>query len=395
MISLSQSPIEPDFVQDPYSFYERARQSGEVIYWEDYRMPVALSHRAVQVLLRDRRFGRVPPSDLAKPRPDHLRDFYRLDDLSLLELEGPSHTRLRRLVVSAFSSKQIMAYSPMISMLADELIWSFPDEPFDFIEAFAQPFPIKVISRIIGVPDSMSSQLLSWSNAMVAMYQARRTKEIELAANQAAADFREFLMEMISERRRSPKDDLISQLIAAQEGQDALTEDEMISTLVLLLNAGHEATVHTLGNGLYTLLRLDQPYACVMPLNIEDTLEEILRFDPPLHLFTRYAYEKIDLFGHTIERGQIVGAALAAANRDPEVWALPDQFDPTRPDRVQISFGAGPHFCLGAPLARLELQLAFPALFSPRLDLRLVEKPDYADLYHFHGLKTLMVQKTD
>ncbi len=394
MISLKQSPTEPDFVQDPYRFYEQARASGEIIFWEDYEMPVAVSHRAVQLLLRDRHFGRASPEVSATPHPSHLTDFYRLEDTSLLELDGERHMRIRRLVLSAFSSSRIMALSPMISVLADELIDAFPDGPFDFISAFAQPFPIKVISRIIGVPDTMSGQLLKWSNAMVAMYQARRTHEIELSANQAAADFTTYMKGVINERRTTPRDDLITQLIAAHDGEIALSEDEMISTLVLLLNAGHEATVHTLGNGLYTLLRLNQPYECAMPLNIEHTLEEILRFDPPLHLFTRYAYADVDLFGYQIKKGQVVGAALAAANRDPLLWALPDSFDPTRPDRQQVSFGAGPHFCIGAPLARLELQLAFPALFSPRLGLRLAETPRYANLYHFHGLERLMVEKT-
>lgn len=394
MKSISQSPTDPDFVQDPYSFYARARELGDVVWWEDYGMPVAFSHKAVDAVLRHRRLGRAPRDGPRPAPPPHLTDFYAIEDHSMLELDGPRHARLRRLVVSAFTSARVAAMSPMISQTADGLIADLPAGPFDLIDRFASRLPVTVISRLLGVPDDMGPGLLAWSHDMVGMYQARRDRDMEDAANTAARDFRAYLLDYIAFRRAQPSGDLLTALIAAEEQGEALSLDELVSTVVLLLNAGHEATVHAIGNGLATLLTLDQPHEALMPHGVTDTVEELLRFDPPLHLFTREAHEAVEIAGARLEPGMRIGACLGAANRDPKVWADPDTFDPTRPRETQIAFGAGPHFCIGAPLARLELQIALPALYSPALALRLVEPPRYADLYHFHGLERLVVERT-
>lgn len=391
MSEIAQSPKDPAFVQNPYRFYDRARKMGDVVFWSDYDMPVAFSHRATSLVLRDKRFGRTAP-DAVPAVASHLEDFAAIEAYSLLEMDGPPHVRLRKLLRNAFSNKEIMAISPIVSLICDDLISKFPEGPFDLIEAFASPLPIKVICHLMGVPASMSEELLGWSHAMVAMYQAGRTHDVELAANDAARAFRGFLADFIQSKREHPGDDLTSTLLAAENNE--LATDELVSVLALLLNAGHEATVHTIGNGMYNLMHLNQPYETMLPLHVTDTIEEILRFDPPLHMFKRYAYEDVDVFGHKVERGQQIGALLASANRDPAIWSMPNQFDPTRPDAGQVSFGAGPHFCLGAPLARLELQVVLPALFSPSLGLRLVEPPTYSDIYHFHGLERLMVERT-
>ena len=390
MRTITQSPTDAAFVQDPYPFYDRARGLGDVVHWDDYAMPVAFSHRAVSVLLKDRRFGRTMPG-LAPPPADHLRDFQAVETHSLLELDGKPHTRLRRLVVSPFSAARVADLAPLIKSIADDLIAAFPKGPFDLIEAFAQRLPIAVISRIIGVPDAMGPQLLDWSHAMVAMYQAGRTPRDEAAANTAAAAFRSYLSDFIAQRRRAPANDLISELLARQDAGDTLTADELTSTIVLLLNAGHEATVHTIGNGMAAALRFGPGITAAAP---DSLTEEVLRFDPPLHLFTRFAYEDTVLCGQPIRQGQKIGAALAAANRDPAVWDRPHVFDPARPNSPHLSFGAGPHFCLGTPLARLELTIALQALLRPELGLRLVSDPTYADIYHFRGLKALMVERS-
>ena len=162
-------------------------------------------------------------------------------------------------------------------------------------------------------------------------------------------------------------------------------------TCILLLNAGHEATVHTIGNGVKTLLETRTPSATLAPDSVEATVEEILRFDPALHMFTRYAYEDIEVMGHTFRRGDQVGLLLAAANRDPGTWDQPARFDPSRPIKPLATFGAGLHFCVGAPLARLELQIALPILFTHHPTLALAAKPEYGDVYHFHGLRELRV----
>jgi cytochrome P450 len=197
-----------------------------------------------------------------------------------------------------------------------------------------------------------------------------------------------FLRGYVEERRAKPADDLITHLIAAEQDGERLTTDELITTCILLLNAGHEATVHTIGNGVKLVLETGTQGAMADP---EPLVEEILRFDPALHMFTRWAYTDVEVMGHTFHRGDQVGLLLAMANRDAGVWDDPHRFDPTRSIKPNTSFGAGVHFCVGAPLARLELRLALPILFARRPDLRLVEAPSYADVYHFHGLQRLMV----
>lgn len=311
----------------------------------------------------------------------------------MLELEPPRHTRLRGLVLRAFTNRRIRALAPEIEALCHELADGIPEQEFDLLLAYAQRVPVIVIARLLGVPETMSDQLLAWSNAMVAVYQARRTRDVEIAAASAAADFATFMRGYVEERRTRPADDLITHLIAAEEAGEKLTTDELITTCILLLNAGHEATVHTIGNGVKALLEAGSPREALTTDNIAGTVEEILRFDPPLHLFTRHVYEDLELFGHRFRRGDMIGCLLGAANRDPAIWVEPARFDPFRPVQTNVSFGAGIHFCVGAPLARLELQIALPVLFERFPELRIAGQPAYADLYHFHGLLALPVTR--
>jgi cytochrome P450 len=223
---------------------------------------------------------------------------------------------------------------------------------------------------------------------MVGMYQARRTRAHEVAAAEAAAAFSAYLACILRARRTAPRDDLLTHLLAVS-GEGGLTPEEVVATAILLLNAGHEATVHTIGNGAAGLIR-----AGLWGGEITDgAVEEVLRHDPPLHLFTRYASEDVEIFGHHFARGDRVGLLLAAANRDPAAFPDPARFDPTRyPGAApSVSFGAGLHFCLGAPLARIEIKIGLQALVRERPDLRLAERPAYADIYHFHGLDRLLV----
>jgi cytochrome P450 len=390
MQRFTQDPTDAGFVQNPYPFYDTLRATGHLAWWEDYNMPCAVSNEAVQALLRDRRFGREIPEELKQPVPEHLKPFYAIDDHSMLELEPPRHTRLRSLVLRAFTSRQIAGLEPQIEALTHELIDRLPEGEFDLLTEFCQPLPVIVICRLLGVPEDMAQQLLDWSNDMVAMYQARRDRAIEDAAAKAATEFSEFLTRYIDERRKDPRDDLITRLIQAEEDGEKLSHEELITTCVLLLNAGHEATVHTMGNGLKLILEQGIE---VTPDNALNVAEEVMRVDPPLHMFTRYAYEDIELWGHTFKRGDQVALMLGAANRDPEAWPDPTRFDITRRSSKHTSFGGGLHFCVGAPLARLELQIALPILLKRLPDLKLVGTPQYANLYHFHGLESLMVTR--
>jgi len=388
MQTLSQSPTDPGFVQDPYPFYARARAAGPLIRWAEYDMPMATRHAVVNALLRDRRFGRAPPTP--PDVPDRLAPFYAVEAHSMLELEPPRHTRLRNLVLRAFTSRRIETLGPGIAALASDLAARIPDGPVDLLEAYCRPIPVIVIARLLGVPETMAGDLLRWSNAMVAMYQAGRSRAQEDLAARAAGEFTAFLREYAEARRRDPRDDLITHLIAAEEDGAKLDMDELIATCILLLNAGHEATVHALGNGIKACLETGaRPGADAAPL-----VEEILRHDPPLHLFTRWAYSDVTLFGHRFRRGDRVGLLLASANRDETAHADADRFDPARtPGPAHAAFGAGLHFCLGAPLARLELRIALPILFGRCPTLEPAAPPRYADIYHFRGLDRLSVTR--
>lgn len=382
----SQSPTEQEFVQNPYPFYDLTRQSGDVFWWNEYEMHCAVSHRAVTAALRDRRMGREAPPEFALPHAEHVQPFYDVEAHSMLELEPPRHTRLRSLVLRAFTSRRVASLEPEIEELAKDLLSKQSGSSFDLLEGFAQRLPVTIIARLLGVPDDRSDNLLRWSNAMVAMYQARRTRDIEDAAIDATLEFKTYLSEVIAQKRETPADDLVSSLIAAEEDGEKLSKDELMTTVILLLNAGHEATVHTMGNGVKAALEND--VRDITP----NAVEEIIRFDPPLHMFTRWVYEDVDLFGTQLKRGQQIGCLLGAANRDPEVYENPHAFDIERRTKGHAAFGGGIHFCVGAPLARLELLVGMRVLFETFPKLSLAGPPQFADVFHFHGLRELIVK---
>ena len=390
---INQSPTQHFFVQNPYPFYDKARSKGPICYWSDYGMVSVFDHETVSSILKDRRFGREIPSEMAFDIPPHLKPFYDVEAHSMLELEPPRHKRLRGLVLRAFTSRRIEALGPEVEKLTWQLIDEFSNDTVDLLPKFAAKIPVIIISRLLGVPESMVDDLLRWSNDMVMMYQARRTRFHEERAVSSTQEFVEFMKGYVELRRNKPADDLITHLILAEQDGERLSTDELIATCILLLNAGHEATVHTIGNGIKCLLEVDfDPSWFSSQEAVDKTIEEILRFDPPLHMFTRYAYEEIEVGNHTFGFGEKVALMLGATGRDPKVWQVPNRFDPTRDISRNTSFGGGIHFCVGAPLARLELRKALPILFKRHPHMRLLETPLYADIYHFHGLQSLLVK---
>lgn len=391
--AVSLDPRDPAFYNDPYPTYREIRDALPVFFWEQYGYWCFARHDDVNAVLRDRRFGRQITHLVSRERlgwseiPLHLAPFYAVEANSLLELEPPAHTRIRGLVNRAFVARAIEGLKPRIAALAQSLITEFAGgNKTDLLESFATPIPVAIIADLLGVPREMAPQLLTWSHRMVAMYQARRDTEIEAQAVAATLEFTGFMRDYVERRRLAPRDDLLTQLIAAEQEGQKLSTDELITTAILLLNAGHEATVHALANGIKAMLEHG-----VRADGDSRLVEELLRFDAPLHLFTRYALEDIEIAGVKLRQGDQIGLLLGAANRDPERFPDPDRFVPGRDPCPHVSFGAGIHFCIGAPLARLEMQIALPLLFERLPRLALAETPRYRDSYHFHGLERLDV----
>lgn len=397
-------PRNPDFFQNVYGAYGQWHALGPAFFWEEYGHWCFAGYETVDRLLRDRRFGRqvlhvATRDELGwPPRPAHLSDFDAVERHSLLELEPPAHTRLRRLITKAFVARQVERLRPQINALCHHLIDGFEaDGQVELLSAYATPIPLKTICTLLGVPDEAGPQLLAWSHAIVKMYVLDPSMDDQIAANAAARDFSAFLRGHIAKKRAAPDDDLLSALIAAEDDGETLSVDELVSTVILLLNAGHEATVHQIGNAMRSILA-----SGIAPRDLfadadstAATVEECLRHDAPLHMFTRYALEDMVLAADgakiALSKGDTIGLLLGAANRDPHRFANPDRFDPHRPDQANVTFGAGLHFCIGAPLARIELQEALSVLFARLPGLRFAETPRYADVYHFHGLESALL----
>jgi len=389
----SADPRDPAFYGDPYPWYSEIHASGATtFYWEDYGFWCVAGFDEVNALLRDKRFGRAPG---LPERTERIGHWWETERWSLLAMDPPEHTQLRGLVNRAFLSRRIEQLRPRIRELAGRLIDDVEAAgAVDLLPSYAAPLPAVVIAEMIGLPADMAPQLLAWSNSMVKMYMFGADEAVEAEADRAAAEFVAYLTEVLAERRADPRPDLLTHMLDAEIEGAGISDAEVIATTILLLNAGHEATVHTTGNAVTTILRsgVDPAELFASDEQADATVEECLRYDAPLHLFTRYALDDVELdSGLRLRRGEQIGVMLGAANRDPRRFERPDAFDPWRSDPGNISFGAGIHFCIGAPLARLELSTSLGLLFERLPTLRLAGEPRYRDIFHFHGLDAVDV----
>ena len=393
--SINLDPRAAQFYADPYPIYRRLQAQCPIFKWEQYGHWCFSRYEDVNALLRDRRFGRqilhvASRAELGWPDvEEHVNVFAAHEKHSLLELEPPVHTRLRGLISRAFLSRQIERLRPFIMNLSNQLIDAFKTQhEVELLRSYATPLPVLVICELLGAPAAMADQFLAWSHDHVAMYMARRDRGIEDRAVNAVTEFSSYMRGLIAERRGALRDDLLSELIRAEALGQKLSEDELVTTAILILNAGHEATVHSLGNGIKAMLERGITGPITPAL-----VEEILRFDPPLHMFTRYALEDLEFGGLKLKKGEVVGLMLGAANHDAARFASPEVFDISRAPNTHLSFGAGIHLCIGAPLARLEMQIALEVLFARLPKMKLAEVPRYKDVYHFHGLGKLNVRR--
>jgi cytochrome P450 len=353
------------FAADPYPFFAEERAQHPIAWSESAEMWLTFDHAAASAVLRDRRLQRL----WRDRRPvDHLEPFNLLHRNQMMENEPPVHTRLRRPVAAAFNRGHVERLRPRVQALAAQLLDEVDPHGFDVIGSYAEPLPVLVIAELLGVPTSYAPQLRDWSQAIVRMYEVSPSQEVVDHAVSAASEFAGLVRELVAERRARPADDLISDLVALSSTEEGrLSEDEVVASVVLLLNAGHEASVNVFGNGLVAMLR-----AGVKPAeDVALTVEEMLRYDAALQLFERTALEPVTIDDVTIEPGQKVAALLGAANRDPDLFEAPDEFRPARDPNPHLAFSAGIHFCLGAPLARMELSESLAALTArfPRLSL--------------------------
>ncbi len=374
---------DPDVAADPYPHFARERAQHSVAWHEPSGMYLTFAHATVGQVQRDRRLGRIWKD---KEPLDYLEPFNLLHRNQMMENEPPAHTRLRRPVASAFARGHVERLRPRVRELAGELLDEVDPSGFDVIAGYAEPLPVLVIADLLGVPRSHAHDLRDWSQAIVRMYEVAPSQQTVDEAVRAATEFAGLARELAAERRSKPADDLITDLVATE-----LSDDEVVAAVVLLLNAGHEASVNVFGNGLVAMLERGlRPGA-----DVPRTVEEMLRFDSALQLFERTATEDVEV-AHggqsiTVEKGQKVAALLGAANRDPEVFADPDTFAVDRETNPHLAFGVGVHFCLGAPLARMELAESVPALFERFPDLALTGVPESRGTFVLKGFREVPV----
>ncbi|GAA0968430.1 cytochrome P450 [Nocardioides aquaticus] len=378
---------DPGFLADPYPVLAALRAQGPVLQHEPTGRWLVLDHAGVGRALRDRRLGRVWRD---REPADALAPFNLLHRHQMMENEPPDHTRLRRPVAAAFNRGHVERLRPRVRELAAGLLdevagAAATDAGFDVVGEYAEPLPVLVIAELLGVPASHAPDLRAWSQAIVRMYETSPSPEVVSAAVAADADFAALVRDLADLRRRHPADDLVSDLAATE-----LSADEVVASAVLLLNAGHEASVNVFGNGLVGLLRAGR-----WPVAAEaapTAVEEMLRHDAALQLFERTATTEVELAGgQVVPQGGTVALLLGSANRDPAVFADADVMDPTRDPNPHVSFGAGVHFCLGAPLARMELAESVALLATRLPGLALAGEPVRRPTFVLRGYEQVRV----
>jgi len=354
-------PQDAAFLQDPYPIYRELLASTPTFYHEDSNLWCFTRHADVDAILRDQRFGRsilhvMKREELDMPPEDPAYEpFYNLGRHSMFDKEPPEHTRLRTLVHKAFTPRRIRDMQSNIKAITSHLLDGLNKRgSFDLLADFAAPLSVTVIAELLGIPEADRPRLRPWSNAIVKLYELDHSPKQAAAAIDASQAFADYLKMLARQRRARPQNDLITALAEAEEAGDQLSEDELVSTCVLLLNAGHEATVNVIGNGWLALFRHPDQLAALRanPALIPAAVEEVMRYDSPLQLFRRWVLEDMTYTGVTLSKGMQVGLMFGAANHDPTVFAEPDILDINRNPNPHISFGGGVHYCLGAPLAR-------------------------------------------
>jgi cytochrome P450 len=387
---------DPVFMADPYSELEKLREFGKPVWHDGLGIFLAACHKDANEVFRNKSLGRI---FIDKQPEFEWETFNWLHSDSILDSEPPKHTRLRALVAKAFNRNKIEGMRPAIERITTELLEAIDvkvksGENFDLIADYAEPLPVKIIADLLGFPESEEHLLRPWSQAIVKMYEVNPSLQYQSEAKAAAGEFADYVRTLAEERKKKPGSDLISDLAMVEENGEKLNMHELVATAVLLLNAGHEASVNAFGNGMVEVLRRPDQIALLRngPRAITDTaLEEFMRFDAPLQLFERTATKDTELGGVEIKAGQKIAALIGSANRDSAVFDNANEMDITRDPNPHIGFGAGIHFCLGAPLARLEMGVSLPALWEKYPNMSLASEPVRRPTFVLRGYESVEI----
>jgi cytochrome P450 len=371
----------PEFIANPYPALKELRKADGPVWHEGMQIFLAAKHGDANDVFRNKSLGRI----FAPKTPEFEWEIFNwLHADSILDSEPPKHTRLRSLVAKAFNRQKIEGMRPSVERITEELLDCIDEkvksgETFDLIADYAEPLPVKIIADLLGFPESDEHLLRPWSQAIVKMYEVNPSLQYQADAKKAGREFAEYVRGLAEQRKKTPGQDLITELATVEENGEKLNMQELVATCILLLNAVLERADQT------KLLREN-------PRELTNTaLEEFMRFDAPLHLFERTATADTQIGGVEIKQGQKIAALIGSANRDESIFSSAESMDVTRDPNPHVGFGAGIHFCLGAPLARLEMSVSLPALWEKYPEMQLSTKPVRRPTFVLRGYESVFI----
>lgn len=399
---------DPEFIRDPYPLLAEFRKTKPLFYDPQWKQIYVTRYDDIASILKDRRLGRtlnhiLPPEAVHAKRSDsRLSAFHRYNDQHMLDSEPPKHSRMKAVALKAFTPQRVEAMRDHIQSVGDRLLDAHSGRhSMDLRADFAEPLPVIVIGELLSIPERDWHKLRPWTSAIVRMYELGYSDGEIGAANTAAQEFMDYMRNLVFERKDKPTNDLISALMQLDDHGERLTEDEIVANCILLLIGGHETTVNSILSGMVALQRNPSQMSLLLQearTNLVSTsplfrtaVEEMLRFDTPSPLFERYVVEDFDYQGHHLTQGTELALILASGNRDSEHFENADCFDITRKNNAHLTFGLGIHYCLGAPLARLEMQVAFHTLLRRLPNIQVtIQQPEYSG-FVLRGIKSLPV----
>ena len=387
---------DKDFIKNPYPYLKELREEYPIHYDKSSGLNLITQFEDVKDIQKSKNFISSEPQDYTKDADEKLINpkdydyFWKTEEFNLLNLEGNIHDELRGLVAKAFLNRQVQELRPFMENKSKELLDKVNRDSFDLLADYAQPYSIAVIGELLGVPKEDYDKFLYWSHAIVKMYDLKVSDESAAEAESAAKDFYIYMNNLIDEKNKNPQNDMISRLSQVSENNQQLTKDQIICTVILLLNAGHEATVNTIGNSIVALLlnnistkNLNHDF------DIKKIIEELIRWDSPLQFFQRWVLEDTELSGIKLPKNSKIAMLLGSANRDETAFKNPEKIDFERKNLNHTSFGGGVHFCLGAHLARLELEVSLENLFKNEINL--ISDPERTGAFGIRGFKKINV----